>query len=139
MRQGGSYVLRFPERRPPHDVSVVVDGMQTCSDSAFLAVQFNGYVRARVYLTNWHDADEAEGFYANDERAIHRRELVPVPNRASVESSTDDCFYQDRLSGLVYMRISGGIPVPNRMDAASDADLYREMTLRIVPDYRPTR
>jgi hypothetical protein len=132
MRRGGSYALRFPTRPVPREVSVVVDSLLSPDDWALLGVQFQGALPARVYLTTWHNPGEAAWFTAGDYRMQFRRELSAAPDLATLSRSTGDWFYQDRSTNLVWIRVSGGLPMEYVPTSGSDEDLYHPVTLHVM-------
>lgn len=132
MVRGGTYALRFPGSATPTDVTLVVDDMLTANDFAILAVEFQGGIAARAYVTTWGDVVDADSIGASDERASYMRRMTAAPSLAAVVASSGDRFFQDSANDLVYLRVAGGLPFPFVPNEGSDEDIYRPMQVRIT-------
>ncbi len=125
-RNGGRYVLRFPNRPLPRRVAFSVSNAFRGDDAMLMAVSFDGSRTAAGYVVSGYTANRA-----TVNAPGYTRRFQQAASLAEVAASGGDRIWQDRARNLVWMRIQGGLPYPNLSILApnSDEDLYRPLNV----------
>ncbi len=133
MRQGGSYTLRFPGEPLPHELIFRVENLLSDSDTAVLAVSFDGALTPLVYGTTSPNVQLAADWQPGNPNYQYKRDLSAVGSLAEVVNGDGGQFWQDAANNLVWIKVKGGLPQTQWSDSTpgSDDDLYRPMSYRI--------
>lgn len=126
-RNGGRYILRFPNRPLPNYVAMNIRNAYRTSDSLVIAVGFNGATTAGGYVAlgqEWHRENPAPNL---------TRQFQPAGSMAELVGSTtgNHRLWQDRANNLVWVKFQGGgaYPYEAQLPLHSDDDLYRPSSI----------
>jgi hypothetical protein len=136
-RTGGRYILRFPGKPIPTDVEMDITNAWRADDWFLLGVSFSGTATIdQIYLTSWRNRDLNSNFLNGQPRPNHPwvRPMSPGANLAAVLNSQGEIYWRDTANNLVWVKVRGGLPVPDEANLKpnTDAYLYRTVALMLV-------
>jgi hypothetical protein len=131
----GIYSLTFPGKPLPTKFAMDVGNAQRSGDSFIFSVSFDG----RVPVTGYTVAGYRYGRFAfwprNDPRAASARWFEPANSMSEVMQSVGDRIWQDTKNNVVWIRVQGGIPFPNKNQAIPfvDNETYGALSVVLHP------
>ena len=131
-RNGGQYVVRFPNRSLPRWFSTTITNAFRSGDSFLLAVSFDGTANVGGYFVSGfeHDREKFQNVSATDTRRQFIRTFSAATSAAEVATSSGDKYWQDQANNLVWVKVQGGLAYPNtNLVPNSDEDLYRNASI----------
>ncbi len=114
-RNGGRFVLTFPNFAPPKSISFSVDNLLRESDRFVMAVAFDG----NTIITN-----------ASRSNVLVQpsQSLNAASSYASMMEQSGDHYFQDRANNLLWIKISrGSLPVATNHPVESSVSLYQSV------------